>query len=76
MCSLPPRTSCGRNTPSTYWVRLALASSSDCRWIEVVRTQPRMMAPIRRMPALASKKTRKSVTERWSAQPLETPEAA
>jgi len=73
---LSARTSCGRSTPSTYWVRLVLVSSRAWRRNDVVSNQPRIIAPVMRIPALASKKTRSSVTERWSAQPPETPETA
>jgi hypothetical protein len=39
-------------------------SSSACQRSELVSTEPSRIAPVKRIPALARRKTRSSVTER------------
>ena len=63
-CTWPPRTSEPRSTPSTYWEtleRLSATAWSETAWvrIEMSRTPPAAM-----IAALASRNTRRSVTDR------------
>jgi hypothetical protein len=70
------RTSCGLSTPSTYSVRLVRVSSSALRAEGGGQHRAERDGPEIRITALASRKTRSNVTERWTAQPRRTPVAA
>ena len=63
-CTWPPRTSSPRSTPSTYWETLARLSATA--WSETARVRAELsrIPPAAMMHALASRKTRSSVTER------------
>src|SRR5919197_6355400 len=74
--SLFPCTSVVRSTPSAYWARLVRWSASDWLVSACVRTELSTRAPIARISALASRKTRKSVSERSAAARMPRPLAA
>ena len=63
-CTCPPRTSSPRSTPSTYWETLERLSATA--WSETARVKAELsrIPPTAMMHALASRKTRSSVTER------------
>ena len=63
-CTWPPRTSSPRSTPSTYWETLERLSATA--WSETARVRAELsrIPPAATMHALASRKTRSSVTER------------